>query len=155
MSASSNPVSKKRRYLQGLSIAASGNAQAFGYSILITVSYGIAANANPSPSIGDQLGFAMSAVLAFSLLNILVVYFAGKEPTGVGDKRILLVATATDFVAVGAGLAAAFGIAEILVGLAAWIVIPFVAGLSYMLVQAIEMALGRQVDADNSQTSAK
>ncbi|HET7267300.1 MAG TPA: hypothetical protein VFJ15_04265 [Oleiagrimonas sp.] len=150
----SDPVSKKRRYFEGLSIAASGNAQAFGYSILVTVSYGIASNADPSVSIGDQLAFAMSAVLAFSLLNLLVACFAGGESDSVRDKRILLVATATDFVAVGAGLAAAFGIAETLSGLAAWILIPFVAGLSYMLVQALEMAVGRRADAGESSTSA-
>lgn len=142
-------TSHKRRYLQGLKAATSGNAQAFGFSILITVSYGIASVSAPPPTLGEQIGFAMSAVAAFTLLNILVVYLAQGESDDLGNKRVLLVATATDFVAVGAGLGAAAGIDLLLTGLAGWILIPFVAGLVYMLVQAFELALGR-MDVDQS-----
>ncbi|HLQ86265.1 MAG TPA: hypothetical protein VK110_08960 [Salinisphaeraceae bacterium] len=69
-------TNKRKRYLQGLKIAASGNAQAFGFSILITVSYGVAATLGSPPTYGEQIGFAMSAVAAFSLLNVLVAYLA-------------------------------------------------------------------------------
>lgn len=137
---------KRRQYLRGLKAAASGNAQAFGFSILITVSYGIAATSGPPPTLGEQIAFAMSAVAAFSLLNVLVAIVARSEPGSLSSKRVLLVATATDFIAVGAGLGAAIGIETAFDGVLAWVLIPFAAGLSYMLVQAIELALGREVD---------
>lgn len=142
-------TSAQERYLQGLKIAASGNAQAFGYSILITVSYGIASTSRPPPVMGELFAFAMSAVAAFSLLNVVVAWFAGRESGALRSKRALLVATATDFFAVGAGLAAAFGISLTCSGFAAWVLIPFVAGLTYMLVQAIELGLAR-MDEDPS-----
>lgn len=139
-------VSKKRHYLQGLKVATSGNAQAFGFSILITVSYGIAAAATPAPSFTEQIAFAIAAVAAFSFLNLLVAYLARGEPGDLHNKRILLVAAATDFVAVGAGVCVAFGVSRVAAGLAAWTLIPFCAGLTYLLVQAIELALARDVD---------
>jgi hypothetical protein len=129
-------------YLRGLNVAASGNAQAFGYSILITVSYGIVSASSGKPSPVELIGFALSAVAAFSLLNILVAYVSEKRSGNAARTRVVLVATATDFLAVGAGLGAVFGVTAILGGWAAWILAPCVAGLVYVLVQALELAVG-------------
>ena len=142
----SDYYSNLRDYLHGLKVAASGNAQAFGFSILITVSYGIAARSVQTPSVGEQIAFALSAVAAFSLLNVAVAVLARAESSNLGSKRVLLVATATDFIAVGAGLGVAIAIQSAISGLFAWILIPFCAGLTYMLVQAVELALGREVE---------
>lgn len=139
-------INKKHVYLHGLKVAASGNAQAFGFSILITVSYGIASTSAPPPTLGQQFGFAMSAVAAFSLLNVVIAYIARGESSKLQNKSTLLIASATDFIAVGAGLGAAIGVDRLVAGVAAWILIPFVAGLCYMLVQAFEFAVGREVD---------
>src|SRR5699024_6705005 len=106
----------------------------------------IASTTNPDPSVGEQVAFAMAAVAAFTLLNVAVAVFAQHESDSVGGKRVLLVATATDFIAVGAGLGTAVGVDCLVSGLLAWLLIPFVAGITYMLVQAVELALGRQVD---------
>lgn len=141
--ATNSNKSRRRLYLKGLDAAASGNAQAFGYSILITVSYGIISVSSPPPSIGELFGYAMGAIAAFSLLNLVVAYLARDEPNVSEREHVLLIATATDFIAVGAGLGAAFGIDAAVSGWAVWILAPFVAGLAYLLVQAFELALGR------------
>lgn len=143
------PPAIRRRYLQGLKVAASGNSQAFGFSILITVSYGIVAASTPPPSRAEQIGFALAAVAAFTLLNLAVALLAQGESDAIGSKRVLLVTTATDFLAVGAGVGTAIGLDRLTNGLATWILTPFFAALIYMLVQAFELALGR-IDADHS-----
>lgn len=89
-------ANKWQDYLHGLKAAASGNAQAFGFSILITVSYGITATSEPRPFLGDQIAFAMAAVGAFSLFKIVVAILARRESDNLGNKRVLLVATAID-----------------------------------------------------------
>lgn len=141
--------SKKRHYLQALDTAASGNAQAFGFSILVTVSYGIISTSAPPPTIGQQFGFAMAAVAAFSLFNVAIAYLARHETSAPESERVVLIATATDFMAVGAGLGVAFGVDFAVNGWAAWILTPFAAGLAYLLVQAVELALGR-LDVEQS-----
>lgn len=140
---------KRFLFLKALDTAASGNAQAFGFSILITVSYGIVSTSVPPPSMGELLGFAMAAVAAFSLLNLCVAWFAGRESGTPETERVLLIATATDFIAVAAGLGAAYGIGLVVEGWAVWVLTPFVAGLTYLLVQTLEI-MGGRMDFDSS-----
>lgn len=137
---------QRRDYLHGLKAAASGNARAFGFSILITVSYGITAASEPVPSLAEQFAFAMAAVAAFSMLDVAVAILARGESGHVGSKRVLLISTSTDFIAVGVGLAAALGVESVVSGFAAWILVPFAAGLCYLLVQAAELTVGREAE---------
>lgn len=126
----------------------SGNAQAFGFSITVTVTFGVLTSTQDPPTRPELIGFALSGVAAFSLLNLLAVYLptshSGAEPT-----RVLLLATATDFLAVGGGVGTAMGINAVFSGWVAWVLSPFCAGLVYVLVQGIELAVGQHSDEDN------
>ena len=132
-----------RRYLAGLDSAASGNAQAFGFSILITVSYGAVSSSHRTPTVLELFGFALAAVAVFSLVNLVTAWLTARHPNRETPRRIVLVATATDFVAVGAGVAAAIGVARACAGWPGWVLPPAAAGLVYALVQALEFAVGR------------
>lgn len=134
--------STPRTFLSGFNTAVSGNAQAFGFSITITATYGVISSAQGSPSLPEIFGFALAAVAAFSLVNLVVVAVLRKrEPSGEPD-RVVLVATATDFLAVGASLAVAVGVRFALTGWPTWVLAPFAATLVYVLVQAVELAVG-------------
>jgi len=136
-------------YLHGLGVSVRDNAQAFGFSILITVTYGIVSGASGSPSSLELIGFALSAVAALSLLNVLVTYLKKSELDDIERMYVLLIATATDFLSVGAGLGAAFA-ASTLDDWIPWILAPFLAGLSYGLVQSLQIALARRgADKEN------
>lgn len=131
-----------RRWPVGFNTAVSGNAQAFGFSITVTATYGVISSAQGSPSVPDIFGFALAAVAAFSLLNLLVARLLAKERKD--PDRVVLVATATDFLAVGSGIAAAVGLQYVLTGWPTWVLAPFTASLVYVLVQALEMTAGLQ-----------
>lgn len=138
-------------YLPGLGVAVRGNAQAFGFSILITVSYGIvSASSADKPSQLELVGFALSAVAAFAAMNMLVAWLKTIQPSDTERSRVLLVATATDFLAVGAGVGVVFAVATLLDGWAAWILAPFLAGVVYGLVQALEIAVARRDSEKNN-----
>ncbi len=128
---------------QGLNASVSGNAQAFGFSITVTVSFGVLTRLG-QPGLFDLFGFAMSAVLAFSLLNLVVVWRLRAAPEDGPSSRATLLGTATDFLAVGAGVACAVGAGRLLNGSAAWLLGPFLAGIAYVLVQSVELAVGRE-----------
>lgn len=136
-------------YLHGLNVSVRGNAQAFGFSILITVSYGVVSAASDKPAPLELLGFALSAVAAFSLLNLLDAWLKSIEPDDAERSKILLVATATDFLAVGAGVGAALVITHLVHGWVPWVLVPFVASLAYCLVQALEIGITRY-ESDNT-----
>lgn len=138
-------------YLHGLGVAVRGNAQAFGFSILITVSYGIvSASSADKPSPLELVGFALSAVAAFAAMNMLVAWLKTIQPSDTERSRVLLVATATDFLAVGAGVGVVFAVATLLDGWVAWILAPFLAGVVYGLVQALEIAVARRDSEKNN-----
>ncbi len=133
-----------RTWAQGLYTSATGNAQAFGFSITVTVTFGAVSTTVGPPSKVDLMAFSFAAVAAFSLLNAaLALAFDVGQPAR-ESTRVVLLATATDFVAVGAGVGSALGWAALLHGWAAWVVAPFSAGLLYVLVQAVELAAGRR-----------
>lgn len=132
-------------FLRGLSASVTGNAQAFGFSITVTVTFGVVDTAEGPPTRLELLGFALTAVVAFSLLNLLVVLLIDREPAT--RERALLVGTATDFVAVGGAVGVAFAVTALIHGWGAWLLAPFLAGLGYVLVQSIELAVSpREVD---------
>lgn len=142
-------VSRRRQLARGLNASVHGNAQAFGFSITVTVSFGVVSLLEPKPGVLDLFLFAMAGVLAFSLLNVLVVLrLRTGEKTEPGDRAVLI-GTATDFVAVGAAVGSAIGIGTLVHGTLAWILTPFVGGAVYVLVQSVELAVGReQADGD-------
>lgn len=136
---------------RGLDASVTGNAQAFGFSITVTVTFGVVTTAEGSPSRLDLLGFAMAAVAAFSLLNLVVAAFRRGDPASETPERALLVGTATDFLAVAAAIGVAMAGTLVVQGWAAWLLAPFLAGLVYVLVQAVELAIGRNVVGDAKQ----
>ncbi|MBA2323453.1 MAG: hypothetical protein H0V92_05340, partial [Pseudonocardiales bacterium] len=126
-----------------LSTSVTGNAQAFGFSITVTVTFGVVDAAEGHPTRLDLLGFAMAAVAAFSLLNLVVYQLIDRDRDSATRQRALLIATATDFLAIAAAVGIAFGATALVHGWAAWLLTPFLAGLVYVLVQSVELAVGR------------
>ena len=130
--------------LRGLHESATGNAQAFGFSITITVTFGVCSADQPSASTPELMIFAVSGVAAFSLLNLLVAHLVKTRSDRATSNRVVLIATATDFLAVAAAVGCAIGVRYLAAGLTRWSLAPLAAGLAYVLVQSIELAIGQQ-----------
>lgn len=127
-----------------------GNAQAFGFSITVTVTFGVVSSAQPDPSLTDLFAFAMAAVAAFSLLNLVVAYLLTRQQDVPEPTRVLLVATATDLLAVAGAVFAAVVVRWLCRGVATWILAPFCAGLIYVFVQAVELAVSFSGDRQDT-----
>lgn len=131
--------------LRGFDAAVSNNSQAFGFSISITVTFGAVAVEEGEPSQFELVAFAMAAVAAFSLLNLVAFVLLNDRMEG-QSPRTMLVATATDFLAVGAAVGAAIGLASLFSEWRAWVLAPLGAGIVYVLVQSLELAVGDKRD---------
>lgn len=134
----------RRRLEQGLNASVRGNAQAFGFSITVTVTFGVISQLEVHPHLLDLFLFAVAGVAAFTLLNLVVVLRRGDAINDGAGERATLLGTATDFLAVGAAVGAAIAVGELLDGTLVWLLAPFVAGVIYVLVQAVELAVGRE-----------
>ncbi len=138
-----------RRLEEGLYSSVNGNAQAFGFSITVTVCFGVASRLQSRPTLADLLLFALAGVVAFSVLNVFVALRLRTQVTQIGSGRATLIGTATDFIAVAAAVGAAIGLNHITSGVVAWAVTPFVAAVIYVSVQSIELAVGERETEDD------
>lgn len=133
---------------RGLSASVTGNALAFGFSITVTVTYGVVNAAEGSPTRLELVGFAMAAVAAFSMLNLVVVALMRHTPHGGTPQRALLIGASTDFLAVAAAIGVAIGVTLVVHGWPAWLMAPSLAALVYVIVQSVELTVGRDETGD-------
>lgn len=129
----------------------------FGFSILVTVTFGIAQSIHGSPEPWQIFAYAAGAVASFTLLEgVLSQGFRRAMPQHA--TQTLTLGTSLNMLSVLAALAVGWGFAELTSGLVAWAGAPFLAGLAYLVLESLEEVLAERVlvaagDADAQQVS--
>lgn len=105
-------------YVQGVRTALRNNATAYGFSIAITVAFGLVTSAQGTGSAGQILGFAGGAVAAFIAVGLA---FAAARPRGSlhEDRQVETIGGGVDLVSVASAVLVALGLAQ-LPGTWAW-----------------------------------
>jgi hypothetical protein len=104
----------------------------FGFSILVTVTFGLVQSTHGSPTTPQIFLYAVGAVMSFTLLE--------------GVVSVLSVVTA---------MAAAWGFDEVTGPRIAWAGAPLIAGLVYLLIESLEEALAERVLVASGDTDAE
>ena len=128
------------RFDRGLREALGGNATAFGYSVMITASFGAVQHERGTPDFLDLLLYGMGAVAAFTALEA-VVSRGFRVPLRTLTDQVMSLGTALAFVSVGLAITAAFGVATLLQGAVAWFAAPLVASLVFVVTESVEFML--------------
>jgi hypothetical protein len=130
-------------YVRGLGMSARNNSLAYGYSVLITASFGVLESLRGTPSIGDVFVLVGGACVPFAVVNAFVTRGFRRR---VEHEPPVVVSLGSSFgvfsVSASVGLAAL--LAWALRGLAAWAVAAALATLGYLLLSALEIALARR-----------
>src|SRR3954465_372593 len=130
--------------LQG---AVLNNSSAYGYSVLITATFGVASVQLGDPSVGDVFLFAGGASIAFTLLGILVT--AGfRERVRPEPPEVVVLGSALSFFSVGVGLAAAALASDLVHGWAGWLAAPLASSFVYPLVVGVELVTAYRMERD-------
>lgn len=116
----------------------------FGFSILVTVTFGILQSTHGSPNTLQIFGYAVGAVLSFTLLEG-ALSKGFRRPMPQHATQTLTLGTSLNVVSVVAALAAAWGFAAVTHGLIAWACSPLLAGLVYLLLESIEETLAERL----------
>lgn len=140
-------------YGRGVRTALRNNATAYGFSITITVSYGLLSGAQRVVTAAETVSFAIGAVLAFVLCAVIVV---GLVPEGSlpEDVQVITISGGADLLSVVCAVAAAFGISQIS-GFWAW---PLTAGGAvaiYLCIGGIGVLIARVLARRSSFGSAQ
>lgn len=131
-------------YRDGLRTSIRTNATAYGFSVMITCTFGLVQQSAPvtTPRV---LIFLFSAGIAFTTVEAAVSNLFRQRLRGERSDVVFL-GTAFNLVSVAAGVAAAWIVALAGMSMLSWAVAPFAATLVYLLVGGLEMALAREIE---------
>ncbi len=133
-----------RHYRTGLQASIRNNTTAYGFSIMITASYGALASIGGEPTVVDVLLFVFGAILAF--VGIEAVVSAGfRRHVAEEPPEVVALGTALSFVSAGVAVGTAALCGEVLSDQLAWPVGAFTATAAYILISAAEMAAAERL----------
>lgn len=111
----------------------------FGFSILVTVTYGLTNSMQGPPTVSEIFLYGTGAVLSFTLLEG-VLSRGFRHPMPQHRTEILALGTSLNLVSVLAGMAMGLLVATVLPDGFAWILAPFAASVVYLLLESVETA---------------
>jgi hypothetical protein len=130
--------------VRGMRSTVGRESTTFGFSILVTVTFGLLQAMEGSPDAPRIFLYAVGAVMSFTLLEgILSGGF--RRPMPQHPTRTLALGTSLNVVSVLVGMAAALLLAEWMSHIALWALAPFVAGIGYLVTESIEAAVAERV----------
>jgi hypothetical protein len=134
-----------RRYLGALQTSVVNNSSAYGYSVAITGSFGIASEILGKPSVFQVFLFGAGAVAAFTLVDVAVTG-GFKKRLRSDPPEVVVLGSSMSFLSVGGALGGAALTAEIIDVGVAWALAAFAGTLAYVAIVTIELALAERVD---------
>ncbi len=131
----------------GLQASVRNNYTAFGYSVMITASFGVLASRHPSPIPGDIFLFLAGAIAAFLVIEIVVSKGFSKAPTG-EPARVVALGSALSLGSVAASVGAAAVLGSLLGEWLSWLVGGFTASGVYVVLSGMEIALAERIQGN-------
>lgn len=139
---------------RALATSAMGNSPAFGFSIMITASFGVLATELGIPQVADLFAFAVAAALAVGMIEG-VVSRGFRRRVDATTPEVAMLGTALNVVSVAVGIAAALLISQISDGPLGWGLAAFVASALYVLVESGGILIAEYVQAARGDRDAK
>lgn len=137
--------------IHGIRTSLVNNVSAYGFSVMITASFGVISASVGSPTVGEVFLFAAGAVTGVAALDALTS--KGFRDRMAGDPSdVVALGGAIGFFSVGLGVGAAALAATILGGALAWGIGALVAPSVYVLVSGLEMGLARLAQEEREGT---
>jgi ABC-type arginine/histidine transport system permease subunit len=116
----------------------------FGFSIMVTVGFGVLQGQQGTPSTGDLFLYAIGAVLSFTTLET-ILSRAFRQAMPQHESEVVAVGTAMNVASVVGGVASAYGVARAVGPDIAWLLAPFAAGIAYLVLEGLEVLLAEAV----------
>ncbi len=137
-----------------LATSAVGNSTAFGYSIMITVTFGVVSRVSGAGSILALFAFAVAASFAVALIAGLITRGFRKRLEH-APTEIAMLGTAMNVFSVTVSVAAALLAAELLSNVLAWTIAGFTASGLYVLLEGAEIMLAERIQATRGDPDAE
>lgn len=123
-----------------------GESTAFGFSIMITVTFAAVQRKHGTPEVADLLLFAICAVSAFTVVEA-VLSRGFRESLPEHASSVQTLGTAMNLISVAAAVAIAIALSALIGGDAAWLVCPAAAALVYLGFETVEIVAAERIQA--------
>lgn len=139
------PTPELGLYVRELRLSLRNNSGAFGYSVMITCTLAMLTSIEGSPRPLHIVLFLLAAVASFAVIEVIATRAFTRSLEDENTTVIALGASLNLFSIAGAvGLAA--GLGALLPVPLSWLIAPFTASATYLLVTAVEMAIARRIE---------
>jgi hypothetical protein len=142
------------RMRRAIGTSVHGNAPAFGFSIMITCSFGVVSTLRVPATLPDIFLFGTGAALSLALLEGLISR-GFRDRLDEAPEEVALLGTAMNFLSVAAGVGVATATAYVVVGMASWPLAGFLAATVYVLTESAEILLAQRVQARRGDPEAE
>ncbi len=150
-------MSTLSRYTNGVRASLRYNASAFGYSVMITATFGALNTLIGSPALPDLFLFVVGATAAFAVVDMIVSDFFRNRLRG-EPSEVVALGSAMAILSVSSAVGVGALTGTFLRSWIGWLLGPFGATVVYLAVVGIEMALAeawQATAAANSNAAAR
>ncbi len=131
-----------------------GNSTAFGFSIMITLSFGMLSHLRGSPDVREMLLFGVAAAVAVSVLEAAASRGFRLEIEQVSQRTDML-GTALNFISVAAAVGTVAAIGELVTGTLAWPLGAIAASTVYVLIESFELFVAEVIQGEEGEGEGK
>jgi hypothetical protein len=136
-----------RLFVEGLRTSVTGNAYAYGFSIMITLSLAVLIAERRTPTVGQVFLFLLGAVSGFVVVEAVASRGFRSRDTG-EPPQVVVAGSALAFVSVSAAVGAAALLGEVLDSGVVWPVGAFCASAVYTLLVGVEMMVAARAEGE-------
>ncbi len=133
------------RYARGMLEAVRGNSTAYGYSVVITSTFGVLTALHGAPEVRDVFIFLAGAAGGFTLVEA-VASGGFRHVERAEPAEVVLLGTAFNIVSMASGLGAATVTGYLVDPWPAWLLAPFAGTSVYLVVVGLEMAIAEAAE---------
>lgn len=130
----------KSNLAHGIRTSVRNNLTAYGFTVMVTSSFGVLAATVGAPTVGHVFLFAGGAVTGVTAVEAIASRGFKMRMRG-EPSEVVVLGSAFGFVSAGLGIGAATLCGELLGGWLAWYTGPLAASTVYVLASGVEMAL--------------
>lgn len=144
MSSNTDDHRKDRPVLRGFRSTVGREGTTFGFSILVTVTFGLLQTLAGSPDVPRIFLFAVGAVMSFTLLEG-ALSRGFRTPMPQHQTHVQSIGAGMNVLSVLAGLGVAWLAASVRTNVAVWAVAPFLAAVVYLVAESLETVLAERL----------
>ncbi|HEX6196158.1 MAG TPA: hypothetical protein VFZ37_09615 [Jiangellaceae bacterium] len=132
-------------YVRELRLSLRNNTGAYGFSVMITSVMAMLSAIHDPPQPGQIIAFFIGAVATFAIIEAVATRGFRRSLADREATKVVALGSSLSLVSIAAAVGVATAVGYLLPVSAAWLVGPFLASMTYLVLTAAEMTAARRI----------